>query len=232
MISYFSVRLNPFQSQVFNCLSNQLKENDSFDSTEGKIQNYRSLSIDELIIAAKDDPLAKEEYLFRLSQYIYNVSFLWKKKGNVDCLNDLIETGFNTAQNALDAFDKSKGKASHLLTAAIKRSIKIKLIKVFQAKEKKDTFLKSFHQMQNYNRYNRCFPLEQHHYLQSDIISFSKHLSLSSREMLFLYIKGTPIPDIAKMTNHSYATTFMRINKIIKALNYYLHTGKLHCYIK
>ena len=224
MTSFFSVKLNGFEMSLFQIFSSSFSI-----STPGSLNcfQYLNLSLKELILLAKTDPSAKEEFIRRNIPRIYMIVKKYNKEFRLQNVVDLFETGIDSIPSIIKNFDIKKGEVDNFITFSIKRQVLFRCIKLIREKERIAALLGS--QINYKQLYKIAMPkcdLATPSKIASlvDFSSFINRLSKRDKKIFLYYLRGETITSISNKVNTSICTVSKQLhaifNKIQKNFKY------------
>ena len=227
MTSFFSVKLNGFELSLFHNFS-------SIFSTSKPEQNnsslYLNLDLKELALLAKNNQSAKDEFIKRNIPRVHSVVKKYLKLFHLESYMELFETGIDSLSSIIDSFDESKGRIDHFVTFAIKRHIRFKCIKIKRTKERIASYFgnKVDYELLTSTCQTSSFDVSPNKISGFiDFVSYTSSFPRREKGILYLYLRGFKLADIAKRYDISICTVsntlyklFARLQNRISYLNY------------
>ena len=227
MTSFFSVKLNGFEMSLFHNFSS------IFSTSKPEQDNsslYLNLDLKELALLAKNNQSAKDEFIKRNISRVQSVVKKYLKLFHLENFMELFETGIDSLSSIIDSFDESKGRIDHFVTFAIKRHIRFKCIKIKRTKERIASYFgnKVDYELLTSSCQTSSFDVSPNKISGFvDFVSYTSSFPRRERGILYLYLRGFKLTDIAKKYDLSICTisnilhkTFAKIQSRITYLNY------------
>lgn len=218
MLSFYSVKLNSFQLQLFNNITSNLSNEEFKDYYP---QNFTNLNLNELATKAKDNQLAKEEILFRIMPRVTSIVKKYCMSYQIKNYNELLHFALEGISGIINSYDKTKGNFVNFLSRSINRVLYFRVIKIFKEENMKTRYLgykaKEIEE-EKYQNLQTLDPNPKEVAYKVDLQKYISQLKVRERKLILLFLKGYTISEIANFTKYSIASVSIKIRKIIDKL--------------
>lgn len=213
MLSFYSVKLNSFEMQVFNSISNKLSNNEFRDYMP---HNYTYLNLNELATQAKNNSNAKEELFKRVLPRVTSILKKYYRNYKLSNYGELYKYTMDGLEGILNSYSQSKGAFINFLSKSINRVLYFRVIKILKEKNKKKSWIgNEITDEEKFLDIKGDCPDLKTIALKVDLIDYISKLKKDDRKILMLYLKGFTISEIASYINYSPASISIKVRKTL-----------------
>ena len=223
MQSYYSIKLNDFQMQLYNTMSTALSTKE--DNELYLVEPYAFLSTHELVLKAKNDPTALTYLIRRNYPKLSTYCRRFTKNNKYLNFGDVFLLSIQVIIKTVNYYQPEKGQFSHLLSRNIVRAFtfeKLKTIQYIDRKSKKtdpSTF-PDYTQIKYLGFHSNN--LEKRTLLELDIEKFTSYLPKPNDIIFKMYLEGFQLIEISKKLHLSYSNIFHKVKETMLKFKKYL----------